>query len=602
MRGNRVYISSIQKRMFFLAFATAFVAAFTQTLAVLVDNIIVCAFYGEQEIAAVALAGPFFYLLEIPAAGLAAGIQTVCAKEIGAGQIDKANRQFNQMFFLSAVVLVGLTVLAFLFVDQIAVLCGARGETAVLKPLAAEFLSGLSFEIVPYVLFCIMTPIVLLDNGGKLVTIASVCGCATDVALDLCSVFFGWGLFGIGLASSLSAVVYFLITGIHFLDRSAVIKLYYARVCIRELKEIFIFSLPKALLSLSNVFRTLLLITLVSTTGGVIGTCVLSIHETVSYFVIIIARGVAGAVGIMSAIYYGEKNGEDLEGVNVLAQRYGWILSAVVMAALAACAVPLARLLMESDASEDLLLFAFGCIIAMTPFMLMVQVRISYLQAVGMIKEAQFMGLCSDLIVLGAVACLLVLPAGVHGVFIAFPVTQIIILAISWGAHCKRAKKWLPPGRDYLEVEDSFFVQPGDVISYPIRTVRECILTRDQIMLFCRGHKLDEKKGYIAGLCAEELAMNALEALEAMEGSRMGERTGDLRVAEPVDIRVVIDEGDVIVRVRNAGPAFNPESFGEYATDGEHSEKSARIRILANAPKNVSYYRTYGMSTTIVTV
>ena len=145
---------------------------------------------------------------------------------------------------------------------------------------------------------------------------------------------------------------------------------------------------------------------------------------------------------------------------------------------------------------------------------------------------------------------------------------------------------------------------------------------------------MDEKKGYIAGLCAEELAMNALEAMGAMgamegmaglragerpdgpldtragerPGKRLGSRAGDWHVAEPVDIRVVIDEGDVIVRVRNAGPAFNPESFGEYATDGEHSpdgehsEKSARIRILANAPKNVSYYRTYGMSTTIVTV
>jgi len=74
---NGIYISRIQRRMFLLAFATAFAAAFTQTLAVLIDNVIVCTFYGETEVAAVSLAGPFFYLLEIPAAGLAAGIQTV---------------------------------------------------------------------------------------------------------------------------------------------------------------------------------------------------------------------------------------------------------------------------------------------------------------------------------------------------------------------------------------------------------------------------------------------------------------------------------------------------------------------------------------------
>ena len=97
--SRRIYISKIQWRMFFLSFATAFIAAFTQTLAVLIDNIIVCAFYGETEIAAVTIAGPFFYILEIPAAGLAVGIQTVCAKDIGAGQVDKVNRLFNQLFF-----------------------------------------------------------------------------------------------------------------------------------------------------------------------------------------------------------------------------------------------------------------------------------------------------------------------------------------------------------------------------------------------------------------------------------------------------------------------------------------------------------------------
>ena len=137
---KRIYISRIQRRMFFLSFATAFIAAFTQTLAVLIDNIIVCAFYGETEIAAVTLAGPFFYMLEIPAAGLAAGIQTICAKDIGAGQVETANRLFNQLFFFVAAVMAVLTVLSFLFAPQMAVLFGARGNTAVLQPYAEQYL------------------------------------------------------------------------------------------------------------------------------------------------------------------------------------------------------------------------------------------------------------------------------------------------------------------------------------------------------------------------------------------------------------------------------------------------------------------------------
>ena len=44
--------------MFFRAFVTAFAAAFTQTLAVLIDNVIVCACYGETEIAAASAEAP----------------------------------------------------------------------------------------------------------------------------------------------------------------------------------------------------------------------------------------------------------------------------------------------------------------------------------------------------------------------------------------------------------------------------------------------------------------------------------------------------------------------------------------------------------------
>ena len=77
--------------------------------------------------AAVSLAGPFFYLQEIPAAGLAAGLQTVFAKELGSGQTDRVNRQFSQIFFSTLGLLAVLTVLAFSGIRGMAVLFGARG-------------------------------------------------------------------------------------------------------------------------------------------------------------------------------------------------------------------------------------------------------------------------------------------------------------------------------------------------------------------------------------------------------------------------------------------------------------------------------------------
>ena len=589
--NKRIYISKIQQRMFFLSFATAFIAAFTQTLAVLIDNIIVCAFYGETEIAAVTVAGPFFYILEIPAAGLAVGIQTVCAKDIGAGQVDKVNRLFNQLFFFIGAVMLALTVLSFLFTPQMAVMFGARGNTAVLLPLAEQYIYGLSFEIVPYVLFCIMTPVVILDDGGRLVSIASACGCITDIVLDLLSVRFGWGLFGIGVASSASAAVYFLITMLHFVSQEKVIKLHFVRMRFSELKDVFIASAPKAVLSLADTLRSVLFISLVSITGGVVGACVLSINGTIAYTVMIIAKGIAGAVGIMTGICWGEKNGDDLEGNGVLAHRYTLVAVICVVTVLLVCARPLSYALTESDASAELLRFAIYLICLGAPFSILVQARISYLQAIEHVREAQWMGIASNLVILTVAALLYVVPFGVRGVFMAFSTAPILTLLVSLVIHSKRSGKAFPAGDDYLELDDSFYTKPGDVISYPLESIEDCALASEQVVLFCRGHKIEDRKCFLAGVCFEELTTNSIE--HGIKNSK-GIKTAD--------IRVVIDSGDVIIRLRDGGRAFNLKNFAERMERDDNLESGIGIKIIMNSVKNVSYYRTYGMNTTIIKI
>lgn len=588
---NRIYISRIQRQMFLLSFATAFAAAFTQTLAVLIDKVVVCTFYREAEVAAVSLAEPFFYLLEIPAAGLAAGIQTVFAKETGAGQIDKVNRQFCQIFFLSSVILIILTAVSFLAVPGMAVLFGARGATAVLKPFAVSYLYGLSFEIIPYVLFCILMPAVILDNGGRLVSIASVCGCITDIVLDLVSVRSGWGLFGIGLASSVSAFVYFGITMLHFLDRDRVIRLHFERIRPGELRDIFIFSVPKACLSLAEVLNSILFISLVSATGGVIGAFALSVYITVSYTIMIFTKGIAGAAGVMTGICCGEKNGEDLEGIGVLAHRYILVLSVCVVAAAAVCIRPLSAALSESDASAELLAYVLFCVMISIPFSNLVHTRISCMQAAGRAKKAQRTGIAAALVFPALTACLLAAPMGVRGVFLAFPLSPMLTLAAGRLLHRKRTKKVFLSESDYMETDCSFYPDPGDVIAYPVKTKEDCSLAAEQVGLFCRGHKLDERKGFLAGLCVEELTTNVIE--HALT-SRIYVRTADLRV--------VIDGEDVIIRVRDGGAAFNLKRFAENLPEEGDPESRAGIRILVNSAKSINYYRTFGMNTTIIRI
>ena len=440
-------------------------------------------------------------------------------------------------------------------------------------------------------LFCILTPVVILDNGGRLVSIASACGCVADIVLDLLSVRFGWGLLGIGIASSVSAAVYFLVTMLHFLDPNRVIRLHFVKPRSEEIKEIFTAASPKAFHALAETFCTILFLSLVSVTGGVVGACVLSIHTTITYTVTILANGIAGAVGIMAGICFGEKNGDELEGASVLAHRYDLVLSACAIAILAVSGRPLAAALTENSATEELLWFALLCVMVSIPFSILVHVRIGYLEAVERVTKAQWMGIAANLILPSAAACLLAVPFGVRGVFLAFAAAYILTLAVSWLLHWKRTGKLLPLKKDYLEVDGSFYPRSGDVIAYPIRTMEECVLASEQVIMFCRGHKIKNVKGRQAGLCVEELTTNVLEH---GLGSRHAVRT--------VDIRVVIDGDDVIIRSRDSGRAFNLKNFVELLSGEADPERGPGVRILIHSAESISYYRTYGMNTTIIRI
>ena len=144
---------------------------------------------------------------------------------------------------------------------------------------------------------------------------------------------------------------------------------------------------------------------------------------------------------------------------------------------------------------------------------------------------------------------------------------------------------------DYLGLDDSYFAGPGDVISYPVDSIEDCTLASEQVVLFCRGHKLDEKKAMLAGLCTEELTTNVIK-----HGASQSHIPG------ASDLRVVIDGSDVIVRLRDDGRPFNLMELTDLIERDKGKEKGTGIRIMLGTASNISYYRTYGMNTTIIRI
>lgn len=584
---KRHYISELVKKMFFMAFVTAVFTEFTQIIALTIDSIVICSFLGESEIGAVGLSSPFFFLVGVPANCLGVGLLNVCTREMGRGKIKALNHRFSETVLFTLLVMVLANVLVFLTIPQIAFLFGARGNASSLLGLAQSYLYGLSFEVVPFVLLSVLTPIVILDNGSSTSMLASVAGGVANIVFDLIVIRNGWGLFGIGFGSSLSVVVSLLVIMSHFFKKAQVIRFVPTKIVWEDIVEVLRIGLPSSLHALAGMFRSLLLNFLAISLSGGIGVAVLSIHNTLMDFVDIVPVGIAGALGIVSGISYGERNEEEIKMSGILAHSYIFYSSIVICLVLLAFVKPIGLIFLESQSAGFTLLgFDMRCIATTVPLSALAYAWVSFLQATGKEKDARRLEILSNLVFTLFFAVVLSKPFKIHGLFLAFPLAKACSLAYVYANRVMSSGRIIPNVEDYLRLDSRFRLEEKDLISYPITSLEESSLASEQIYLFCKGHKLSIKTAYIASLCLQEVADNIIL-----------HNTGKGNVAE---IRLVMEDEHLIIRIRDNGESFNMAELAKIISDTSDPVKKIGIRIIAGLIKDISYYRIYGMNTTIL--
>ncbi len=591
-KRETVYISSLQKRMFSSAFLTAAFTEFTQIVAFTIDTLIVCSFFGEREVAAVGLAAPYFFLVGIPAACFSGGLQTVCSQEMGRGHVEEVSRRFSRTMLFVACLMAAATAALLLTVPQQAVLYGARGNAAGLKGLTSEYLYGLCLSAAPYVAFASMIPAAVLDNGSRTVVLSTVIGAAANVAVDLLTVVFGWGLLGIGLATAASSVVSLLVLLLHFRKKENVIR--FVRVPLRPegIGGIVRLGLPTAVHSAAGMLRSIILNALVVSLGGSVGMTVLALHGSITDFVDILPIGIAGAVGILAGISYGEMDPDEMEGYGVLAHRYILSSSILVTTVLLLFRRQIAGIFLDPGSEGfGLMQYAIVCIALGSATNAFVYSRVSYLQAVGKARDAQWLEASANFFWCLVLAFGLSVPFGVRGPFAAFPLAKVLVLAGIVPIYARRSGKRLPSSWDYLGLDERFSSSARDAIEYPVRSLEECALLSEQIGLFCRGHRLSRRTGYLAGLAAEEITAHAI-----LSGGEAG--SGD-----PIlDVRVTASDRTLVLRVRDNGQAFNLSSLSRMASDAGDPGSNFGVRMICSLADRIDYYRVYGMNTTIIRI
>ena len=547
----------------------------------LIDGLIVSNFLDHEAMAAAGIAHPIFSIAGIFGGLLGTGMQTLCSRELGRGDIGAFNRIFSAVMILGTAFSLVLTAALLLWAEPLAMFLGASGKGASLVKPAAQYLRGIGIGLPGLIMVNALALAVQMDSGRKRVVTSSLLYSGLNVALDLGAVFLHLGMFGIGLATSLALYVQITCLFLHFLAKDSMLRFVRLRTDVREMLSLVYNGTEKALRRVGSVVRPVLVNKLIIFYGGSMAMTAMSVRSNLCDFSQLFAVGLADTAAMLVGVLFGEKNDEGIREAGSCLHRACLIFCGAVCLLFFIFAEPLAGLyISERGEIFDMTVFAVRMIALQAPVNGFLRPRITYLQAVDRTRNMQALIILSSLVYIVLSAFILGLVFGPYGVLACFLVSDLLSLATIWLYYAVRTRKLFPTPEDYMALPRNFYRSPGEVILLDVQDEEDISLVSEQIQLFCKGHGIDMHTGYEAAVCFEELAVNIIRhGFPYCKG-------------EPgIDLRVVYDPEALIIRMQDNCPHFNVESeIARMVSQGKAGpDDYLGLKVLAGMVKDIKY-------------
>ena len=180
----------------------ATIGILVMSLNMIVDTIFVGQWIGVLAIAAITVVLPIAFLISSIGMGIGIGGSSIISRALGANNTEKAFLSFGNQISLTVILALLFVIIGNIFSVPILNLFGAKGT---ILPIASEYF-GVIIYGVPFLAFAMMgTPTMRAEGKPKFAMYAMMVPAVLNVFLDVIFIkVFDWGMWGAGLATSLS--------------------------------------------------------------------------------------------------------------------------------------------------------------------------------------------------------------------------------------------------------------------------------------------------------------------------------------------------------------------------------------------------------------
>ena len=588
------YESDILKSLFVSTFVPLILLEISTVGSGFIDGLVVSQFLGTKDLASQGLASPYFAIAGIVGGLLVTGMQTLATKAYGAGDVKQAEGFYSMALTVGGAASLALAFIFFFASGPIGEVFGANGDSADLLPSLELYLKGLAIGTPAIVLFSLLIPIVQMNGGGKVVRISVILGVIANAVLDILAGVLGWGMLGMGLATSIATWAEYVILLVYSLSSKSSVRFSRKDADWSKFGTMVAMGLPKAIRKAANIFRPLLLNNLVLIIGGSTAMSAWATRNSMDSIGDVVGSGIAAAVMLLVGVLYGEENRDGIMQVCRLSVK--WISLAVGAVALAMFILApwLADLYATGNTEvAELSTFAIRCVAVNIVLNALIEAYVNFLQATEQMFRTYVITIAIRFVLIVAVSYLMGYLFGIYGVWLSSIVSSLIVIgAVVVIAMVRKRSIKIGPD-DILGLRTDFGATPENTLWYNITSDNPKYTTEtEDIYELCERCGLEKQKAFRVALCLEEMVTNIIDYGFSSDGK-----------PHSIDIRIVAKNDDLILRIRDDCELFNVREKGEaWMENPEDITKNLGIRLTMASARDLKYVNTLGTNTLLITV
>lgn len=577
--------SKVIAKMFFRLLPVQIFLVAISSLNNIIDGTIASNFIGPSAMAITSLFAPIMLLVTAINTVLVTGAQILCGQLLGRNQAERTRSVFSVDLLVTTGISVLVMLMCLLLPGMLANLCGA---TEGIRLDFINYLRGMAPGIPAYMIGVQLISFLQLEQQEKRTYIGIALMMISNIALDLLFVIkFQMGVFGLGMATTVSYWLFIICVGLYYFTDKAIIRFDKRALRVSDLGDIVLVGCPSAISQACQVLRGFLMNYLMI---RCIGNDALSsfavLNGTFGGLIFAATAGVAAATRLLVSVYSGEEDRTGLKLIIKTALYKGVPLVTAVTMIFVVLNVPLTRVFYRDPSSALYEMTRLGFIIfpLYAPMSCIYLIFLSFHQCFNRTKLTSILSVFDGFIGAALPAVILTPLFGMVGIWSSQVINGIIttLVILLYSVICNRK---MPENFDELLVlPKNFGVPEEDRIDISIRSRDEVVHTAERVSQFCAGHGIDERRTMFASLAMEEMAGNIVDHGFTKDTKK-----------HSIDVRVVYKENSLILRLRDDCILFNPKELSEIF-DPEDVSRNVGIRLVSRIATEFTYQNTLGVN------